>query len=179
MIRQRAAERWIWGGAYFGLAAVLIGLHILPVDIGPNGYPGPDILLCITFVWVLRRPQYLPPLLIAAVFLLTDILYMRPPGLWTALVVVATEMLRSREASLREQQIAAEMGTVAVVIVALHLVYWLVLLVFAVPQARIGMLLLQLIATLVAYPMIAAVARLVFKVQRLDPAEFRATRRAR
>lgn len=179
MVRRPTAERWIWGSAYFGLAAVLILLHILPMDIGPKGYPGPDILLCITFVWVLRRPHYVPPLLIAAVFLLTDILYMRPPGLWTALVVIATEMLRNREAALREQQIPVEMGTVAVVLIALHLIYWLVLLIFAVPQAWFGMLLLQLIATLLAYPMIAAMARLVFKVQRLDPAEFEATRRAR
>ncbi len=179
MVRGGTAERWVWGAAYFGLSAVLLLLHILPMDIGPKGYPGPDLLLCITFVWVLRRPHYLPPLLIAAAFLLTDILYMRPPGLWTALVVIATEMLRSREATLRELPIGAEMGTVAAILVAMQAVEWLVLLIFGVPQARFGMMLLQLIATLLAYPVVAAVARVVFRVHRLNPAEFGATRRAR
>ena len=57
---SETARRWIFGVAYLATAALLVFLHILPVQVGPRGYPGPDLLLCITFLWVLRRPHYLP-----------------------------------------------------------------------------------------------------------------------
>ena len=135
--------------------------------------------MCVTFAWVLRRPHYLPTALIAAVFLLTDFLYMRPPGLWTALVVLAVERLRMREAALREQPLLVELGTVAAVMVVLHLAAFVLLLVFGVPQAAFGLMLLQLIATLVAYPMVVILAQMVFKVHKLSPVDFDAGRRMR
>ncbi|WP_425049477.1 rod shape-determining protein MreD [Psychromarinibacter sp. S121] len=179
MDRNRATVRWLYGALYAGLALFLMLMHILPTDLGPDGYPGPDLLLCITLAWVLRRPQYVPTLLIAAVFLMTDFLYMRPPGLWTALIVVAVETLRSREATLREQPLMVEIVTVAVILAIIHIGYWLLLLLFAVPQARFGLLLLEMIATMVTYPMIVVLARVVFKVQKINPADFDATRAAK
>ncbi|MDF0601788.1 rod shape-determining protein MreD [Psychromarinibacter sp. C21-152] len=177
MDRSPAANRALYGSAYLGLSLGLILLHIMPTDIGPDGYPGPDLMLCVTFAWVLRRPQYVPTLLIAAVFLLTDILFMRPPGLWTALVVVAVEALRARESVLREQPVAVELGTVAAVLILLHLADWLLLLLFGVPQAQFGPVFLQAISTAVAYPMVVVLSRLVFKVQKMSPVEYDATRR--
>lgn len=177
MARGPVTNRALFGLSYAGVSLGLILMHIVPTDIGPDGYPGPDLLVCITFAWVLRRPQYVPTLLIAGVFLLSDVLYMRPPGLWTALVVVAVETLRSREAVLREQPVAVEFGTVAAVIAVLHLADWLLLMLFGVPQARFGPMLLQLISTVVAYPMVVVLSRLVFKVQKMTPVEYDATRR--
>ena len=177
MDRSPAANRWIYGSAYFGTAAVILLVQILPTDLGPNGYPGPDLMLCITFAWVLRRPHYVPTLLIASVFLLGDILFLRPPGLWTALVVLAVEYLRGREPTLRELPLAAELGTVSAVLILLLLTNYLVLLIFAVPQAQFGLVLLQIVASLIAYPMIVILARLVFKVDKMSPAEVAAARR--
>lgn len=179
MDRSPAANRWIFGAAYFGTASLIILFHILPTDVGPDGYPGPDLMLCLTFAWVLRRPHYVPTLLIAAIFLLSDILFMRPPGLWTALVVLAVEYLRSREPTLRELPLAAELGTVGAALILLHLANYLILMIVAVPQAQFGLVLLQAVATVFAYPMIVVLARLVFKVDKMSPAEVEAARRLR
>ncbi len=179
MDRSPAANRWIYGLSYFGLSMGLVLLHILPTDIGPDGYPGPDLLLCITFAWVLRRPQYLPVGLVAGVFLLTDILYMRPPGLWSALVVLAVEYLRGQEPRLRELPLPVELVTVSVALAVLHLADYLILLLLGVPQAHFGPVLLQMISTIFAYPMVVVLALLGLKVQKRDPATFDAVRRAR
>jgi len=42
-------------------------VRILPLSTEPGSVPGPDVVLCLTFAWVLRRPEYVPALLIAAV----------------------------------------------------------------------------------------------------------------
>jgi len=61
----------------------------------------------------------------------------------------------------------------------IHIGYWLLLLLFAVPQARFALLLLEMIATLVTYPIVVVLARVVFKVQKINPADFDATRAAK
>ncbi|MDJ0629359.1 MAG: rod shape-determining protein MreD [Rhodobacter sp.] len=176
MDRSLAANRWIYGLAYFGITGVILLFRILPIDIGPNGYPGPDLILCITFVWVLRRPQFVPTPLIALVFLVADMLLLRPPGLWTALVVLGVEFLRAREAASREAPFSVEWGMVTGVLTAMTLAYALTLSLFAVPQA-LGLTVLQLIVTVLIYPVIALLARYVFGVHKLTPGELDAAGR--
>jgi rod shape-determining protein MreD len=174
-----AGNRWVYGLAYFGVTSVIILLQIMPVEIGPNGYPGPDLLLCVTFAWVLRRPQYVPTPLIALVFLVTDLLFLRPPGLWTALVVLGVEFLRAREATSRELPFLAEWVMVTAVMVAMTLANWLVLAVFMVAQAGFGLAVLQLAATILTYPLIVLLSVLVFGVNKMSPGETDATGRPR
>ena len=166
-----AGNRWIYGLAYFGVTSVITLFQIMPIEIGPNGYPGPDLLLCITFAWILRRPQYVPTPLIALVFLITDLLFMRPPGLWTALVVLGVEFLRAREATSRELPFLAEWGMVTAVMVAMTLGNWLVLAVFMVGQAGFGLAVLQLVASILTYPLIVMLSFLVFGVNKMSPGE--------
>ena len=56
----------------------------------------PDVLLCVTFVCCIRRPQYVPMLIIALVFLFQDLLLNRPPGLFASLTLIASEWLKRR-----------------------------------------------------------------------------------
>ena len=169
--RTLTADRWIYGLAYFGVMAVIMLMYLLPTRIGPSGYPGPDLLLCITFAWVLRRPQYVPTPLVAAVFLIGDLLFMRPPGLWTALVVLAVEFLRAREATSRELPFPVEWAMVTGALVAITLADRVILSLFMVPQAGFGLTLLQLIATVLAYPLIVLASRFVFGVAKMTPGE--------
>ena len=173
------ANRWVYGTAYFGVISVLALFSILPTHIGPDGYPGPDLLIGVTFAWVLRRPQYVPTLLVAFVFLLADMLFMRPPGLWTALVVLAVEFLRAREAGSREQPFLVEWAIVAGVLLAITLANRLVLAVFLVNQAGLGLTLLQFFVTVLSYPVIALLSRLLFGVARMTPGETDARGRPR
>ena len=53
------------------------------LDQGSNRFLiGPDLLIAFAFAWSLRRPEYVPSLLLALLFLLADLLLQRPPGLW-------------------------------------------------------------------------------------------------
>ncbi|MEM1387704.1 MAG: rod shape-determining protein MreD [Pseudomonadota bacterium] len=169
-------RRALYAALYAGVCLAIMLVHMLPKDLGPNGYPPPDILLCLTFAWVLRRPHLLPTPLVAAVFLLADFLLMRPPGLWTALSVVAVEYLRSREPLLRELPLAAEFGAAAAALVFVPLSYHLTLMLFGVPNAGFGLMVLQAIATLLFYPLLVFALKIVFGIDRMTPSEAEAVR---
>ena len=179
MADSLSANRWVYGPAYFGLMSLLMLWHILPIQVGPRGYPGPDMMICITFAWVLRRPQYLPTLLIAGVFLITDMLFMRPPGLWTAMVVLGIEFLRARETTSRELPFPAEWAMVAAVLVMMTVANRLVLSAAMVQQAGFGLTVLQLIATVLAYPIIVLLSRLLFDIRKMTPGEINTMGRPR
>jgi len=179
MADSLSANRWVYGAAYFGLMSLLMLWHILPIQVGPRGYPGPDMMICITFAWVLRRPQYLPTLLIAGVFLITDMLFMRPPGLWTAMVVLGIEFLRARETTSRELPFPVEWAMVAAVLVMMTVANRLVLSAAMVQQAGFGLTVLQLIATVLAYPIIVLLSRLLFDIRKMTPGEINTMGRPR
>jgi rod shape-determining protein MreD len=179
MADKVTSNRWVYGMAYFGVMMVIILWQILPIQVGPRGYPGPDLLICITFAWVLRRPQYMPILLIAAVFLLMDMLFMRPPGLWAALVVVGVEFLRSRISTSRELPFPVEWAMVSVVLAVMTVANRLILSALMVQQAGFGLAVLQLIATCLAYPLIVLLSRLLFDIRRMTPAEIEKMARPR
>jgi rod shape-determining protein MreD len=123
--------------------------------------PGPDLLLCITFAWTMRRPDYLPVLLIAAVVLLEDMILMRPPGLWTALVIVASEFVRGRVALTRELSFSVEWLLVSALMVAMLLVYRMFFALVLVPQAPFGFAMIQILWSILCYPVVVFLSRFV------------------
>ncbi len=177
--RNSAFNRWINGFAYLGLTGTVVLMQILPIEILPGQVPGPDLTVAITFAWVLRRPQYLPTLLVAALFLAIDMLVMRPPGLWAALVVLAVEFLRKREPVVRELSFLLEWALVSGALLAITMVNRAVLGVFLVTQAGLGPMLLQLMATALAYPLVVAASRFLFAVHKMTPTETDARGRPR
>lgn len=156
---------------YVLLCLTLIFLHLLPLDTLPRGWAGPDLMLAFTCAWVLRRPDYVPPALIALVFLLADLLFQRPPGLWAALVLVATETLRGRAPGLRDLTFPVEWLNVATTLVLMTLGYRIILGLLLVPQTPLGLTLMQMIATLAFYPVAVLLSQLAFGVRKLGPGD--------
>lgn len=172
-----ALRLWAGRGIYLLIACVLVFVRLLPLDSSPGGFPAPDLLLAVTFAWVLRRPEQVPPLLIVAVFLVNDLMFLRAPGLWTLIVLLATEFLRARRGPARDLPFALEWTLVAVVLVAATLAESLILLVFVVPRVPIGVALLHGLVTLVAYPAVVAALGLGLGLRRAMPGEADATGR--
>ncbi len=99
---------------------------------------GPDLLLCLIMAWVMRRPDYLrwadrpcgagrrpdPD---------------APAGLWTALVVLATEFIRSRAALTRELNFVVEWLLVVGLMIGMLLAYRLIFAMALLPQAPSAM----------------------------------------
>lgn len=157
MVDPVTLRLWLGRGLFLAFASLIVLVRLLPLDTVPGTLPAPDILVCLTFAWVLRRPDHVPPLMIAAVFLICDMLFLRPPGLWAALMLVATEFLRAREGDLaRELPFALEWAMVAGVLAAATLAEALVLTVFLVPRPPIGVALSHMLITLLSYPVIVA-----------------------
>lgn len=150
---------WLHRALFVAIAALLLFLRLLPLEREAGALPGPDILLCLTFAWTMRRPDYLPVLLIAAVVLVEDLVLMRPPGLWTALVLMGSEFLRKRSGMTRELGFVAEWLLVSVLMLALLLGYRTAFALVLLPQPGFGFALVQVIWSILCYPVVVALSR--------------------
>ncbi|MBC2837031.1 rod shape-determining protein MreD [Paragemmobacter straminiformis] len=166
MVDPLRTTLWLYRGLFVALALLLLFLKLLPLGSLAGTLPGPDLLLCLIFAWVLRRPDYLPVLLICAVVLLEDFLLMRPPGLWAGLVIVGTEFIRSRVGLTRELSFPAEWALVGAVMFGLLLAYRLAFTVAFLPQPALGFALLQTLWSVMCYPLVVAASRFAFDLRK-------------
>lgn len=166
------AERWIdsvWAHRliFAGVAGVLWFLRLLPMDPADAGrLPGPDLLLCLVLAWTIRRPEYLPVWLLTLILLTEDFLLMRPPGLWTALVVLAAEFLRSRIALVREINFSVEWVVVAMLMLGLFLANRLIMALVFLPQPDFGYAAIQVLWSVLSYPAVVAVSRYLLDLRK-------------
>jgi rod shape-determining protein MreD len=171
MAEAIATRRLFWRAVFVTVALLVIFVQLLPLGDGEGGVPGPDLLVAFALAWAARRPDYVPVILVAAVMLLADFLFMRPPGLWAAITVLGVEFLRNREAGFRDLPFLVEWGIVAALLLAMTLAHAAVLLVLMVDQPTLGLTLLQLIATLLSYPLVVAVTVFALGLRRAAPGE--------
>ncbi|WP_411837605.1 rod shape-determining protein MreD [Paracoccus sp. ME4] len=152
---------------FLGVAAILLFLRLLPLSTGIMGWPGPDLGLALILAWVLRRPDQISAPAILLVVLVEDLLLMRPPGLWAAIVLLGSEAARLREPRWRDQPFMVEWLRVAVLIGAMMLGYRLVLVLFLLPVSALGQVILQFLATALAYPLVVFGARWLIGLRRV------------
>lgn len=153
-------------GVFVAVAVLSMFLRLLPIDFEAGRWPGPDILLCLTLAWVMRRPDYLPTLLIAAVFFVEDLLLMRPPGLWTALVLLGTELVRSRLALSRELSFPAEWLLTGLLMIVMVLLYRLAFAMTLLPQTSLGYAMIQVLTSILIYPVVVWVSHATLGVHK-------------
>jgi rod shape-determining protein MreD len=166
-----ATRRLLWRTVFVAIALLVVFVRLLPLGDGVGGVPGPDLLVAITLAWAARRPDYVPVALVALVMLLADFLFMRPPGLWAAITVLGVEFLRNRESAFRDLPFLVEWGLVAALLLAMTLANAFVLLVLMVDQPTLGLTLMKLIATILAYPLVVAVTVFALGLRRAAPGE--------
>lgn len=171
MAERADSKTWARRGVFVFAAFVLIVVDLVPLDMRPSLWVSPDLLLAATLVWVARKPEHIPVFVIAMLFLLTDFLFMRPPGLWAALVVILTEMIRRRHREFRDMPLLIEWGTIAFGVAAITIVNRVILAVVMSPQATLGLTLIEMIVTILIYPVIVLVAHFAFGVTRTSPGE--------
>jgi rod shape-determining protein MreD len=162
---------WMYWLLFLTLALVFLFLRLLPLGGAAGGWPGPDLLLCLMLAWVTQRPDHLPVFLIAVVMLAEDLILMRPPGLWTAIVVLATEFLRGRSALTRELGFAAEWLLISGVMVAMLLVYRLIFAVAFLQQPGFGFAFAQTVGSILSYPVVVVLLRLAFNLRKPSTGE--------
>lgn len=183
MVDGATREIWLHRALFVLLALFLIFWRLLPLPLSQislcaeratwcfftvwlNRMPGPDLLLCLIFAWTMRRPDYLPALLIAAVVLLEDMILMRPPGLWAGLVLLASEFVRGRVALTRELSFGIEWLLVAGLMLTLLLAYRLVFSMVLLPQPGFGFAMVQVICSILCYPIVVFLSRYVLDLHK-------------
>ena len=171
MAERSATFLWSMRFIYLGLCGLVMFLHLLPLEPVTSFWAAPDLMVAITFAWVLRRPEYAPLFFIAGIFLLADFLFHRPPGLWAALVLIGSQTLRAKAPDLRDLTFPVEWLTVATTLVIMTLGYRLILGLTVVDQAPLGLSLIQLVMTLLACPIVVFVTQAIFGVRKLAPGD--------
>lgn len=165
---------WVMRAAFLGLALIIVFFHLLPLETVPRRWAPPDLLIAFSFAWVLRRPDYVPVLSIAAVMLVADLMLQRPPGLLALLVLLGCEYLKNRSGSSGQTSFAGEWLTVSLVIVAITLINRMVLALLAVDRAALGLSLIQMLMTIFAYPLVVLITRGLLGVRKPAPNDARA-----
>lgn len=159
-------RRWGYRTLFALLVLLLTLVAVLPVDLWPEALPGPDLVVCLAFAWVVRRPDYVPPLLIGGAVLLADMMTMRPPGLWAALTVIGVEALRRRTNFADDPPFLTEWFTFALILSVMTVTYWALLAVAMVPLPGPQLAAAQAVVTILAYPFAAVLTRRAFGIKR-------------
>lgn len=179
MVDPRTLRRWLFRGVFVLLVLSVVFFQVLPLQVGTGHWPGPDLIVAFAFAWVLRRPGYVPVLLVAIAMLIADFMFLRPPGLWAALTIGGLEFLRGREPTSRDMPFFIEWAMVGGVLLAMVVLYRLVLTLFMVNQASLGLFVLGQISTFAAYPLAVLVSSVVLGIEKITAAEADEMRYAR
>lgn len=186
MVETRQSQRLIYITLFLAIALGVSFLRFLPVgsyglsggfDMGTDMappmtgltfglFPAPDLLLCLTLAWVVRRPDLLPAPLIAGYFLLEDILFLRPIGLWALIVLLTTEFLRARTPVLRGLSFWAEYLVILLILGLMFFANRAMLVIVMSDLPPLGLSLLHLLGTMVIYPVVVALSHFVFKLRK-------------
>ena len=171
MVDPIATRRFGFRCVFFALCAVIIFVKMLPLSTIPRTIPGPDLLFCLTAVWIMRRPRWAPVGLIVLVHLIADILFLRPIGLWPAISLLGYEYLRRKAGGPTEIAAPLEVGMAAATFAAVVALNALMQLIFGIGQPGFGTLVLHVITTVIAYPFVIAFSHYLIRVRRARPTD--------
>ncbi|AEI95512.1 hypothetical protein [Roseobacter litoralis] len=163
----------VWGMRLtFGLiVCVILFFHLLPLETTPRQWVGPDLILAFAFAWSLRRPEYVPSIALAGLFLLADLLLFRPPGLWALFALLACESLKSRALGLRDGSFANEWLSVCIMMTTVAIAYRLALMVTFVDPPGFTLSVFELVMTMLFYPIVVGITHSVLGVQKTAPGD--------
>jgi rod shape-determining protein MreD len=171
MNEYQTSRVWFMRACFVVLALATLFVHLLPLSTLPRAWAMPDLLLGFAFAWSVRRPDYVPILILAALLLLSDLLLQRPPGLWAVLVLLCCENLKLRSQKLRTENFALEWATAATLILAAMVVYRVIMAVVLVDLPSLGLHLIQTIMTILCYPVIVAATHIFMMVRKPEPGD--------
>ena len=137
---------------YLLIVMLEVVFQTLPIHSSPYQFATPDIPLVITFVWVMRRPDVMNPILITIAFLFADMILMRPPGLWTLIALCASMFLRVRALYFREIIFFYEWLMIAIIIIISFTAHYFVLILTFLPIQNLELLAMQAFITIMLYP---------------------------
>ncbi|MEX0312507.1 MAG: rod shape-determining protein MreD [Tateyamaria sp.] len=166
-----SSRLWTMRLSFVALVFAILFFHLLPLQTATGGLIWPDLLLAFALAWSVRRPEFVPATLLAAMFLMADLLLQRPPGLWALLALIACEQMKAQSRSLRDASLATELVSAVLWIVGIGIAYRVVLAILLVEVPPLAPALIQIVVTAVAYPLVVAVTHMVMGVRKATPGD--------
>ncbi|MFT6024281.1 MAG: rod shape-determining protein MreD [Ascidiaceihabitans sp.] len=162
---------WLMRSAFVGLALVILFVHLLPLNLVPSNWALPNLMIGFAFAWSVRRPEYVPPVLLGLVLLLADLLLQRPPGLWAAIGLLACESLKAQAPTLRVATFLTEWATVTGLIIGATVVNRVILAVLLVDVPGLWLTFVQMGMTILFYPAFVFVTHVIMGVRKSVPGD--------
>ena len=156
---------WFNRALFVSLALFAILAAILPLGLYADALIMPDILMAMTFAWVIRRPETAPYVLVFLMALFADVMLMRPLGLWAMLTLLTAEFARSQRKPLREQMFVMEwviFGFVFAIAVGASM---MMLKLTFTPGPSVDLMLNHMVSTILIYPPVAGILHFVFRIR--------------
>lgn len=153
--------------------------RMLPLDLMARNWTTPDFLICFMLTWSMRKPEAIPAILIAAIFLLQDFLFQRPTGLYAALALLTCEWSKRQALLAEEFPFLIEWLTAAMAMVALFVGYRFILSLSLSALAPFKLSLFELVITIVSYPIIVGICRYALRIKSPQSLPFDKINRAR
>jgi len=156
---------WFNRALFVSLALFAILASMLPLGLSADSISMPDILVAMTFAWVVRRPDTAPYFLVVMTALFADIMLMRPIGLWAMLTLLVGEFARAQRRPLREQMFVMEWAVFALVFSVAIGGYMLALNLTFTPGPGIDLMLNHILLTVLTYPLVVGILHWVFRIR--------------
>ena len=154
---------------------VLIFIKVLPLNTVPKEWTAPDLLLCVTLVWCLRNPTRAPIILLAALFLLQDIILQRPIGLFSAVATLMCEWAKCQALRAEEFPFVIEWVTAAIAMIAIFILVQSIASLSMITKPSMWVFGKELIFTILAYPLVTLLCRYGLGLRTHQVTEFEAS----
>lgn len=158
----------VWSSSikYVLLSFIIILVQILPLPIIQQEIPWPDLIFLFTIGWLVRKPNQLPIIIIFMVHLISDILLLKPIGLWSGLCLIVFVFVKWRVDRTKTifkfgQELVFVMTLLSLVLMT-HLTLQYM---FKILNPPFMMILLQMTFTLLIYPLVMGFLHFILGVR--------------
>ena len=148
------------------LAILFTAVDLQPATLHAVNFSFPNLVYCLFCAWILHTSKGASFFVILITFAVLETVYGLPPGLWTALMLVATEIVRTSGPRLTTIHFAAEWALVSGLFAAALVLFQLVLLLTFSQAMTPFSIISYLVSTTLSYPVIAALTAIVYRVGR-------------
>mgnify|MGYP001240726233 CR=1 FL=1 len=157
---------WTSSIKYLLLSFIIISVQILPLPIVQQEILWPDLIFLFSVGWLLRKPDQLPIMVIYLVHLISDIVLLRPIGLWSGLSLIVFVFVKWRIYKTKAifqigQELIFVMALLALVLITNLILQYM----FKILNPPITMIMLQMTFSLLIYPLVMGILHYILGVR--------------
>lgn len=147
-------------------AACILFYNLIPFSLAPSALPLPNILFCIICALIIRHPKIVPFWLIGLIYFSFDIFLAKPFGIWTACVLISSEVLRANRDAFLENLFPFEWFYFAMVFLLALVINLIVLTIAFVPSPPISNIAWEFVFTVSSYPVVIFIITHILRLRK-------------